>query len=101
MKCDDCLNLLTEYIDREVDEHEAAQVRAHLITCATCTSEYEALMAEQEIYVRYDRELTISPSMWNAIEARTAVEGRPGNRSSWRASLAGLFAIPRFGFAFS
>ena len=101
MKCDDCLNLLTEYIDGEAVEHDAAQVRAHLITCANCTSELEALTAEQEIYARYDRELNISPSIWAAIEARTAVERRPGNRSSWRASLAGLFAIPRFGFAFS
>lgn len=101
MKCDDCLNLLAEYIDGEVIEHEAAQVSAHLITCANCTSEFEALTAEQEIYARYDRELNISPSMWNAIEARTIADHRPSHRSSWRASLAGLFAIPRFGFAFS
>jgi hypothetical protein len=101
MKCDDCLNLLTEYIDGEVVEHEAAQVRAHLIKCVDCTSEFEMLTAEQEIYARYDRELNISPSMWNAIEARTTAEHRPGPKSSLRASLAGLFAIPRFRFAFS
>jgi len=101
MKCDDCLNLLAEYIDGEVIEHEAAQVSAHLITCANCTSEFEALTAEQEIYAGYDRELNISPSMWNAIEARTAAEHRPGPKSSLRASLGGLFAIPRLGFAFS
>ena len=101
MKCDDCLNLLTEYIDGEMSEHETTQVSAHLITCANCANEFEALTAEEEIYARYDREINISPSMWNAIEARTAVEHRPGNRSSLRASLAGLFGIPRFGFAFS
>ena len=101
MKCDDCLNLLTEYIDGEASEHDAAQVSTHLIACANCANEFEALLAEDEIYARYDRELNISPSMWNAIAARTAAEHRPIQKSSWRTSLAGLFAIPRFGFAFS
>jgi len=101
MKCDDCLNLLTEYIDGEASEHDATQVSAHLIACANCANEFEALSAEDEIYARYDRELNISPSMWNAIAARTAAEHRPIQKTSWRTSLAGLFAIPRFGFAFS
>ena len=101
MKCDDCLNLLTEYIDGEVSDHDAAAVSAHLITCINCANELEALTAEQEIYARYDRELNISPSMWNAIEARTTAEHGPAQKSSWRASLAALFAIPRFGFVFS
>lgn len=104
MKCDDCLNLLAEYIDGEVIEHEAAQVSAHLITCANCTSEFEALTAEQEIYARYDRELNISPSMWNAIEDRTTAESRAvdsSSRAGLREWFAGLFAAPRLGYAFS
>ena len=100
MKCDDCLNLLSEYIDGEAIERDAAQVSAHLTTCINCANEFEALTAEQEIYARYDRELSISPSMWNAIAARTTEHG-PAQKSSWRASLVGLFTIPRFGFAFS
>jgi hypothetical protein len=101
MKCDDCLNLLSEYIDGEASEHEAASVSAHLIACVNCANEFEALTAEQEIYARYDRELEASPAMWSAIAARTFVEQRPEQKTSWRASLGGLFAIPRFGFAFS
>lgn len=101
MKCDDCLNLLAEYIDREVSENEAASVSAHLITCANCSNEFEALTVEGEIYARYDRELNISPSMWHAIEARTVAALRPARKSGLRASLVGLFAIPRFGVAFS
>ena len=101
MKCDDCLSLLTEYVDGEASEREAAQVSTHLIICAGCANEFETLTAEREIYARYDRELSISHSMWNAIEARTMAEHRPGPKSSWRASLAGLLTIPRFGFAFS
>ena len=104
MKCDDCLNLLAEYIDGEAIEREAEQIGAHLISCAGCTSEFEALTAEQEIFARYDRELNITPAMWQAIEARTAPTGHQVDSSS-RAGLlewfTGLFATPRFGYAFA
>lgn len=104
MKCDDCRNLLAEYIDGEAIDTEAEQITAHLITCAGCTSEFEALTAEQDLFARYDRELEITPAMWNAIQARTAAESRAVVSSSQlnpRAWLAGLFSAPRFGLAFS
>ena len=104
MKCDDCLNLLEEFIDGEVIEVEAEQISTHLITCAACNSEFEALTAEQEVFARYDRELNISPAMWIAIQERTAAERQPiAQRSQFnpRAWLAGLFTAPRFGLAFS
>src|SRR5712691_4381042 len=101
MKCDDCFNLLEECIDGEATERDAEQVGAHLITCTACAHEFEALTAEREIYARYDRELAVSPSMWNAIAARTA-ESRPsdsGSRVSIGGWFAGLFATPRYAFA--
>jgi hypothetical protein len=104
MKCDDCLNLLEEYNDGEVVEHEAEQISAHLITCARCSNEFEALTAEQEIYARYDRELDVSPAMWNAIAARTAAKSRAvdsDSRAGPRERFAGLFAAPRLVYAFS
>jgi len=100
MKCDDCFNLLEEYLDGEAIERDAAQISAHLITCAACAHEFEALTAEREVYARYDRELTVSPSMWSAIAARTT-ESRPvasGSRFGLGAWLAGLFATPRYAF---
>lgn len=104
MKCDDCLNQLAEYIDGEVVAHEAERISAHLINCAGCGSEFESLTAEQEIFARYDRELEISPAMWSAIQARTVSESRPVDSSpkfNARSWVAGLFALPRLGFAFS
>jgi anti-sigma factor RsiW len=101
MNCDDCLNHLEEYIDGELAEREAEKIGAHLIACARCSNEFEALTAEQEIYARYDRELEVSPAMWNAIAART-METRPivsTSRFSLRAWTAGLFVTPRYGFA--
>src|SRR6476620_2006710 len=104
MKCDDCLNLLAEYIDGEAIESDAERINAHLIKCAGCTREFGLLTAEQELFARYDRELEITPAMWNAVQARTAAETGPAvsrvksNRLGW---LTGLFAMPRFAPAFA
>ena len=104
MKCDDCVNLLEAYVDGEVDERESEPVRTHLMTCASCEHEYEALTAESELYARYDRELQISPAAWSGISARLAVEPsaiESRERRDARGWFAGLFAVPRLGFAFS
>ena len=104
MKCNECLNLIEQYIDGETPERDAEQVSAHLITCANCAREFETLTAEQEIYARYDRELEIPPSMWTAIAAHSAAEDNASetkSRSGLRQWFAGLFTLPRFGFAFS
>src|SRR5947207_5744793 len=102
MKCDDCLNLLEMYIDGEAGERNNDQVREHLMKCESCTREFEALTAESELYQRYDRDLQISPAIWHGIAARistpndeTAAKPK-SNLTEW---FAGLFAIPRFGFA--
>ena len=104
MKCDDCVNLLEAYVDGEVGEHESERVRTHLLTCSSCENEFEALTAESELYARYDRELQISPAAWSGISARiaaepSAIESR--ERRDVRGWFAGLFAVPRWGFAFS
>lgn len=101
MKCDDCFSLLEEYIDGEAAERDTAQVSAHLIACAVCAKELEALTAEREVYARYNRELNVSPAIWNAIAARTA-ESRSvdsGSRFSFSGWLGGLLAAPRYAFA--
>jgi Putative zinc-finger len=104
MKCDDCLNLLAEYIDGEVIERDAERLSAHLMTCTGCASEFESLTTEQDMFARYDRELSITPAMWSAIQARTVTESRSDDaRAKLKplAWLAGLFATPRLGFAYS
>jgi hypothetical protein len=104
MKCDDCVNLLEAYVDGEVGEHESERVRTHLMTCSSCENEFEALTAESELYARYDRELQISPAAWSGISARIAAEPlavESRERGDVRGWFAGLFAVPRLGFAFS
>ena len=106
MKCDDCLNLLEAYVDGEVNDREVEQLSTHLATCANCAAELELLTAEGEMYARYDRELEITPALWNGIAARLAVEDTEIKREpefnlgrSFAGWLAGLFAVPSLRFA--
>jgi hypothetical protein len=41
-----------------------------LITCAACAETFAALRAEQDLLARYDREIEVSPAVWNGIEER-------------------------------
>jgi hypothetical protein len=101
MKCVDCINLLEVYVDGEAGERNDEHVREHLMKCADCSSAFEALTAENELFARYDREVDISPAMWNGIAARIAADGNEAAKSNrgffgW---FAGLFAMPSFRFA--
>jgi hypothetical protein len=102
MKCDDCVNLLETYLDGEATERESNQIQTHLATCSMCANQFEALTAENEMFARYDREMEISPALWNGVAARIALEDRQAESKSktglgeW---IAGLFAMPSFRFA--
>jgi Putative zinc-finger len=99
MKCNDCLSLLEMYIDGEAGERNADQVREHLMKCESCSGEFEALTAESELYQRYDRDLQISPAIWNGIAARIATQTAAKSKPSFTEWFAGLFAIPSLKFA--
>src|SRR5689334_16712826 len=101
MKCDDCLNLLEAYLDGEAGERNSEHVQQHLMKCTACTSAFEALTAEQELFARYDRELEISPAVWNGIAARIADDGSGAAKANFSVAewFAGLFAMPSFKFA--
>src|SRR5882724_3001043 len=99
MKCNDCLNLLEMYIDGEAGERNTDQVREHLMKCESCTGELEALTAESELYQRYDRDLQISPAVWNGIAARIATQTVAKSKPNLTEWFAGLFAIPALKFA--
>jgi hypothetical protein len=70
MKCEECLPLVEEYVDGELNKLDTEQVTAHLSTCAACAQELEELTREQEIYASYQRDVEITPAMWNIVRAR-------------------------------
>ncbi|HEX8283642.1 MAG TPA: zf-HC2 domain-containing protein [Pyrinomonadaceae bacterium] len=77
MRCEDCLPLIEEYFDGEVEGAAAARMGAHLAACATCAAALDALSFEQEIYARYDRRLEVSPDLWSRVSAEIARDSRP------------------------
>jgi hypothetical protein len=95
MRCVDCLPLIEDYFDGEVEERTAAQMSAHLSACADCSAALDALSFEQETYARYDRGIEVTPALWARVSAEIAREPVSENRiedrpflSRVRASLA-------------
>lgn len=70
MKCEEKLALLEEYLDGELRAEDQDEVSEHLMTCASCAEAFARLTAEQELFVRYDREIDVPPAVWTGIEER-------------------------------
>lgn len=100
MKCEVCVEKLDEYLDGELSAAESSEVTAHLVTCESCSSESSTLMAEQEMFARYDREIEVPASMWSQIAGRTVVPGEvrsvPLNLGE---RIAAFFRVPSFGLS--
>src|SRR3712207_5814250 len=89
MRCVDCLPLIEEYFDGEVEERTAEQIGAHLSTCADCSAALDALSFEQEVFSRYDRGgLEVTPALWARVSAEIAREPLPQNRIEERPFLS-------------
>ncbi|HJP90550.1 MAG TPA: anti-sigma factor [Pyrinomonadaceae bacterium] len=92
MKCEVCSELLEEYLDGELAPGERERVGAHLIGCVDCSTKFEALTAEQELFARYDREIEVPPFLWTRI-AEHAQSGSERRRSWFGMRFAGVTAI--------
>jgi Putative zinc-finger len=100
MKCEVCLELLDEYLDGELAERESSEVAAHLVRCQFCSTESAALVTEQEMFSKYDRELEVSASLWERIAEQTAGPVvAPVVRESLTDRVINLFRVPAFRFS--
>lgn len=88
MRCVDCLPLIEEYFDGEVEERVAEQMTAHLSACADCSAALDALSFEQEVYARYDRGLEVTPALWAGVSAEIARDSLPESRAERRPFLS-------------
>ena len=89
MRCVDCLPLIEEYFDGEVEERTAERMSAHLSSCADCSAALDALSFEQETYARYDRGgLEVTPALWARVSAEIAREPLPQSRVEERPFLS-------------
>lgn len=72
MRCEDCLAVVEEYFDGELERRQSEQVSAHMAACGDCSEALDALASEQELYLRYDRDLEVTPALWQNVRAGVA-----------------------------
>ncbi|HEX8845038.1 MAG TPA: zf-HC2 domain-containing protein [Pyrinomonadaceae bacterium] len=103
MKCEECLPLIEEYFDGELEGRTAESLAAHLALCAPCTGALTELEREQELYASYRRDIEVTPAQWNIVRARIEQEkdARPQGdqgtrRRGWLAELFGRQFRPAF-----
>lgn len=77
MKCEDCLIIIDEYVDGELDERQRHLMREHIEACRACAREYKLITAEPDLFARYQRNVEVTPALWANIEARIAAEAPP------------------------
>lgn len=98
MRCEECLPVLEEYVDGEMDQSTANVVRVHLAGCPRCAAIVDSLKAEQQVYSRYMREVEVTPLLWKAIRERTttgSVSRVSGVLSTLRSLIASTMVAPR------
>ena len=74
MKCEDCLDVIEEYFDKELNALGSIEVAAHLIACPTCAEVHEALKQEHAAYASYKRDIEVTPALWQGIQSRLKAE---------------------------
>ncbi|HEX8474034.1 MAG TPA: zf-HC2 domain-containing protein [Pyrinomonadaceae bacterium] len=90
MKCDECLPLIEEFFDGELDEQTSEHISTHVSVCADCAAAFDALGCEQQLYTQYHRELEVTPALWQAIQ--TSIE--EGNDDPAASSNAHASVVP-------
>jgi hypothetical protein len=105
MKCEDCQIFIEEFFDGELKDALAANVKTHIAACHECSALWDELQREQEVYLRYQRDVEVTPALWAAVQARIAQEkpvvASPGLFDKIKTWLGSTFAAPKMSFAYT
>src|SRR3954468_6942914 len=102
MRCDECLPLVEDYFDGELDAQTTELVGEHLSACASCAAAYQKLEREQELYLTYECDAQPAPDFWDNVMAKVPRQSddAPANFLSglrqWLGYALGSFTVPRF-----
>ena len=107
MKCEECLPLIEEYADGELDGRTTELMAGHLDACASCARVYEKNLREQELYLRYECDAQLAPTFWESVMARVGAHRNHRTQAQtpsrglasvrdWLRGLSGNFSAPRF-----
>lgn len=105
MKCEECQINIEEFFDGELKDGLAATVKSHIAACNECAALWDDLQREQEIYLRYQRDIEITPALWAGIETRITTEKvvvpPPSLFDRVKSWLGSTLAAPRMSFAYT
>lgn len=94
MTCETIRGKLEDYHDRELGRVAAADVEAHLETCAECRADLAQLEIESAVYARYDRRLEPDRDrLWQGILERIDIPSPVSAAPGWRLRLGDLVRL--------
>lgn len=99
MKCEQCLSVIDEYVEAELDEQISREVLGHLTSCRSCATECKRLEREQEIYALYLKEIEASPALWLNLKSDMIKDRAPGVLMYLKRWVAVQFGSPNPGLA--
>jgi hypothetical protein len=67
MNCNEFLSVIDEYIEDSLALETSNQIAKHIAGCGKCSSVFEELNNEREIYSRYLLKIKENPNSWNAV----------------------------------
>ncbi len=70
MDCERCTEDLTAYLDGELTQAKASDVKTHLALCETCREEYRSLEVSARFVEAHCTDIEIRPEAWNVVRAR-------------------------------
>ncbi len=93
MKCQDCIDLISQYIDNKLEKDKAAQVEKHLAQCGKCQRIYEDLKAIVSACGSME-EIEPPAELNSMIKERIQKERkRSARKASWKAITAVAAAV--------
>jgi hypothetical protein len=94
MKCDECLLLIEEYLDNELQQTAAESVAAHLEQCRDCAGAMEKLRLENEWYQAQAPALHVPAHLWTRVRASIASNETAETANPLWSKFKQAFSIP-------
>jgi len=77
MECEKCTDNLTAYLDEELSESRAAEIKAHIQACPSCAAELSALKDSAGFIESRVHAVELRPQVWQGVRARISVMEAP------------------------
>lgn len=96
MRCEECLPVIEEYFDGELDGQRKEAVRLHLDNCGACAAALRELVNENQTYCLYERSVEVRPELWARVRAGITEERiASAPREGWRDWVGEFLPGPR------